>query len=214
MLGDFSGFQRTNRDGALVFGGFNPLATNATRGSSTVISIDGEAIATGAAALYETYERSMADLVQEIDVYQLGDDRLTLSGECLEWLSCVHGRTLFSGGIWIRKDLRGTPVSELAVPLLPLINRVVGVCRWRAEHIISLQEEAIVRKGIAKRYRVWATASGAMWRLNGKDVPMVLSYTPPIQGIMDARRVALQGVECLLSPSKQSRTVGSNRRAA
>lgn len=212
--GDFSRYTSANRNGALAFGGFNPMATNATRGSSTIISVDGEVVATGATALYETYERSMADLIDEIDIYRLGHDRLTLNGDCREWLSAIQGRVLFSGGIWVRKDFRKTPLSRLAVPLLLFINRVVGVYRWNAGHIVSIQEVPVVTKGIADRYRMWAMAEGALWHLNGKEIPMVFGYAPPVQAIMDAQRVARQGMEHLVLPLKRSANVGSSQRGA
>ena len=48
VTGDFDAFQAVDRDGALVFGGYNPGITNATRGVSVVVSVDSVAVATGA----------------------------------------------------------------------------------------------------------------------------------------------------------------------
>lgn len=214
ITGDFDAFHAVDRDGALVFGGYNPGTTNATRGVSVVVSVDGVAVATGAAGLFETYERSMADLIHEIGIYQSPSDHVTLSGDCLDWLSSVTGRVMYIGGVWVRKDHRKTRLSHTVVPLVPLITAAIAAQVWRAEHMVSLVENAIVTEGIADRYRAWFARSGAMWRLNGRDVPMALAYTAPIQAIMDAKGFMRQGMEYLQTPLSRSANSGLSPAAA
>lgn len=214
VTGNFDRFQNVNRGGALTFGGYNPQVTNATRGVSVVVSLDGEDVATGAAALYETYERSMADVITEIGIYKSDEDRVVLTGECREWLESTSGRVMYIGGIWVKEEWKKTELSHTVVPLVPLITSTIATQVWQAQHMVSLVEWAIVAKGIADRYRVWFTKPGALWRLNGTDIPMFLCYTPPIQAVMDAKNFITQGMGALHKPLSRSASDGLTQDAA
>ncbi len=215
ITGNLDAFHAVDRGGALPFDAHHPDYTVAVRGASIVVRAGAEPIATGTAALYDTYERSMADLIRENGVYNDGAPaRIDMSRECLDWLESIAGRVMYSGGVWIRADRRKSEFSRLLVPLIPLVARTVAVQLWDAQHIVSFLEHAIAAKGIARRYRAWFAWPGMVWRARDKDVPLMLAYTAPIQATLDARAFIRSGSESLVSPSTPPERSGSIRRAA
>ena len=215
ITGNFDAFSRVDRDGSLPYKGYHPDFTNATRGASLIVRKDGKAIATGAAALFETYERSMADLIHENGLYDDGgDDGVRMSRECRDWLESISGRVMYIGGIWIHRKHRKTELSRLLVPLLPLISSTIAVQLWDARHIVSLVEYPILEKGVVDRYRVWFRWPGATIRLGGRELPMILTYSAPIQATLDARGFIRSGPEYLLSPLSLPGSSDSIQRAA
>ncbi len=186
IAGDFSAFQSVDRVGAHSVGTYHPDLTNAVRGTSIIIYVGDRAIATYAGAMFDTYERSMADVFSHHGPYRdESADRIEFLGDARDLLECASGRVLYSGGIWVHPDHRKTPLSRFLVPFFPLAGRMVGLGCWGVQHIITFVEGAILTKGVASRYRHWLYADGVVWHHDGHEIGMSVGYTSPIQAIYE-----------------------------
>ena len=166
--------------------------------------------------MFDTHERSMADVMAHHGPYRDDSaDRIEFVGDARDLLECASGRVLYSGGIWVHPDYRKTPLSRFLVPFFPLAGRMVGLGCWGVQHIITFVEGAILRKGVASRYRHWLYADGVIWHHDGAEIPMSVGYTSPLQAMYEGTNFVKRGADYIEMKSLPfSSPTGSDARKA
>lgn len=199
--GDFAAFASVDRDTAIAFPGYFNETTNADRGMCVLIHKDGETIGTYACGLYLPVD-TMAEYIDEIGLHHAcAKPDIEIFGTVREWFEAMEGPSAFSGGIWVRPDLRGTELSRLLVPFLPMIGRSFAVDVWDAKHVFFMVPEIIMKKGIAERYRPLFLEPGATWHYTTPPTPLWFGYAAPVQIMKDALDFISKGPDVLV-PTK------------
>lgn len=185
--GDFQPFAQVDREGGYAFGAYDNRFTRASRGTCIIVRYQGRKIGTYACALFDAHP-SMGDVMEGPGLYYDGtDDHLRIEAcGARRWFQAMRGSVGFSGGIWVSKHHRGTPLSRTLVPLLPLLGRAIAVECWGVDHVFAMMPEQVMRKGIGKRYRLSITEPGIVWHHRAADIPMWFGYHPPLMIVHDA----------------------------
>lgn len=205
--GDFTAFGEVDRGKAISFPGYWNEMTNADRGMTVLIHKDGETIGTYACALYLPAD-TMAEYLDEIGLHRdCTAPDIEIYGTVREWFEAMEGPSAFSGGIWVRPDLRGTELSRFLVPFLPVIGRSFAVEVWDAKHVFFMVPEVIMRKGIAERYRPLFLEPGATWHYTSPPTPLWFGYAAPVQIIKDALDFISKGPDVLVPTRKRQPAV-------
>jgi hypothetical protein len=193
--GDFQAFCQVDREGGYAFGAYDNRFTRATRGTCIIVRHQGRKIGTYACGLFDAHP-SMADVMEGPGLYFDGsDDHLRIEGpSARQWFQAMRGKVGFSGGIWVSKHYRGTPLSRTLVPLLPLVGRAIAVECWDVDHVFAMMPEQVMRKGIGQRYRLSITEPGITWHHRGSDIAMWFGYHPPLMIVHDALSFAERGL--------------------
>lgn len=196
--GDFSAFEKVERNGGIVFPGYWNETTNADRGMCVLIHKDGETIGTYACGLYLPAD-TMAEYMDEVGLHRAcPSPDIEIHGTVREWFEAMEGPSAFSGGIWVRPDLRGTDLSHFLVPFLPVIGRSFAVEVWDAKHVFFMVPEIVMKKGIAERYRPLFLEPGATWHYTSPPTPLWFGYAAPVQIIKDALDFISKGPDVLV----------------
>ena len=209
--GDFQAFGQVDRDGGYTFGAYDNRFTRASRGTCIIVKYQGQKIGTYACGLFDAHP-TMADVMEGPGLYFDGsDDHLRIeSPGAHQWFDAMRGMVGFSGGIWVSKHHRGTPLSRTLVPLLPLLGRAIAVECWGVDHVFAMMPEAVMRKGVGQRYRLSILEPGIVWHHRGADVPMWFGYHPPLMIVHDALAFMDKGLTLFdASGDNASRTVAA-----
>lgn len=193
--GDFQPFGQVDREGGYAFGAYDNRFTRASRGTCIVVKHQGRKIGTYACALFDAHP-NMSEVMEGPGLYFDGsDDHLRIEGpRARQWFHAMRGSVGFSGGIWVAKAYRGTPLSRTLVPLLPLLGRAIAVECWGVDHVFAMMPEQVMRRGIGQRYRLSITEPGIVWHHRGADIPMWFGYHPPLMIVHDALSFLDQGL--------------------
>jgi hypothetical protein len=114
--------------------------------------------ATYAIRLYRFAITTLADHLATLSLFYANPaeqmargERFVISGAADEFASTIEDSAAYSGGMWIRPDLRGK--TDLAL-VVNLIGGVMTQVRWGAQVTFSIVEKALVSKGVvSSKYR-------------------------------------------------------------
>lgn len=127
----------------------------------------GEVVATHAARLITVGSGGLADHMRDLRLHYRDPLRHTMAGaECLvtgeaaEIAQAITGRVSFCGGMWCRKDFRGTGM----VHVLTKVVRYLALTRWDTSHTFSLFRANLAEMGILDKYGIFSFVPGVALR--------------------------------------------------
>ncbi len=127
----------------------------------------GEIVATHAARLITVGPTGLAEHMRELQLHYRDPLRHTMAGaacyvtgEAAAIARDIVGRVSFCGGMWCRKDFRGTGM----VHIMTKIVRYLALTRWDTGHTFSLFRANLEQMGILDKYGSFAFVPGVALR--------------------------------------------------
>lgn len=133
----------------------------------TVRDADGIAATLGV-RLYRFAVTSLADQLETLSLFyanpaeqMVPGERLSIRGDADAYASKVDDKVFWTGGLWIRQDLRG---QTNFARILGLAAGAMGQARWGHVGMVSVTEKLMVDRGlVSKSYEIQHILDSIVW---------------------------------------------------
>ena len=155
LLDGFEQFERVDRGGFPLFGGFTSEHTTCRHGFSVIAKKEDTIVGTWAGGFWDA-SCSLSDLMDETSVFHSipSGERWVFQGTAKHFAKALRGPFVKVGGFYLEPSVRSTDVGAGLIWFMQILGRLAAQEMFRPQGIFGFYIDEHVKRGISKQFRL------------------------------------------------------------